>query len=337
MTNPYAPDETFSQIFSEKMWLQGAMVCSILYGAELLLFAICFKLLVSQIDRRNHRHRVGFLIFIIVLFILATLNQYDTMEFTQLAFIENRNIPGGPSEYEVEMYWIPINRMGVITLVMMNWLMDLLLVWRCFVIFSEFGDVVMRVVIILPCLLFLLSFSLGIVYLVESAQSSPFGPIGYTLAYFSATLSLNVIVTIFIVARLLTWRWTAGRLLGAENLSHYASVSTILVESASLFSAFLILLVVTIAVKSPLAALFISIVNYVQTVASLLIIFRIAVGRGWREGGSHQSVPHPQCDEIRLHGLSGTLFSASKNEPPAVTMTTMTQQIHNQSQRELYV
>lgn len=57
---------------------------------------------------------------------------------TQASFISNRDYPNGPSAYEVDMYWIPIDKIGVFTWMIGNWLMDVLLV--CFSISKvQFG------------------------------------------------------------------------------------------------------------------------------------------------------------------------------------------------------
>lgn len=49
-------------------------------------------------------------------------------EFTQLAFIDNRNFPGGPNAYENVMFAIPVDSMGNVSAALQNWLCDALLV-----------------------------------------------------------------------------------------------------------------------------------------------------------------------------------------------------------------
>ncbi|EED80166.1 predicted protein, partial [Postia placenta Mad-698-R] len=75
----------------------------------------------------------------------------------------------------------------------------------------------------------------------------------FTLAYFVMTLSLNIIVTLLIVGRLLFYRQRIMHALGAEDVSHYANVAGILIESASLYSAFAILFLVPFGLNYPLA------------------------------------------------------------------------------------
>jgi len=62
-------------------------------------------------------------------------------------------------------------------------------------------------------------------------------------------------------------------------------------------------------------------VGQVQSVSSLLIIFRMATGRGWTGDTSAQMRAYPGPDAIRLRMLSGARFdgpaSASQASKPA--------------------
>lgn len=131
MPNPYAPNESAAQIFSEKAWLQGDLLCNIIYGMEFTLFTITFYFLARQATREGYSQRILLLIFITLVFILSTIFMALTAEFTQLAFIEDRNIPGGPSTYEKVMFSIPVDQAATVSGVISNWLMDALLV-RCY-------------------------------------------------------------------------------------------------------------------------------------------------------------------------------------------------------------
>jgi len=127
MDNPFAQNETIAQIFVEETFLQGALLSNILYGVELTLFLICFTLLWRQINQSNKRRQLSLLAFVTVIFILGTLFMGSAAKFTQLAFIEDRNYPGGPGAYEPAIFSIPVGKTGNISLVIGNFLMDALL------------------------------------------------------------------------------------------------------------------------------------------------------------------------------------------------------------------
>jgi hypothetical protein len=68
------------------------------------------------------------LVFITVSFILGTLFIASLAEFTQLAFVQYRNYPGGPSAFEDEMFSIPIDNLGNVTGILIMLLTDALVV-----------------------------------------------------------------------------------------------------------------------------------------------------------------------------------------------------------------
>ena len=127
-TNPWAPAEDSATIVAERAWLQGAIISSVAYGAELILFLMCFYLLYQQTTRQNVRNQLSTLLFCCVIFILGTLFMGSLAKYTQLAFIDNRNFPGGPSAYENAMFSIPIDEIGNVSFVLANWLCDAVIV-----------------------------------------------------------------------------------------------------------------------------------------------------------------------------------------------------------------
>lgn len=126
----FTPDEPAAVIFAEKAWLQGALLAAVAYGAEITLFSMCLYLLIRRhLYGTNHkRTNMILLIYITIMFILSTLFYASNAQFTQLAFIDNRNFPGGPNTYEQIMFSIPIDELGNVCAIMTTWLADALLV-----------------------------------------------------------------------------------------------------------------------------------------------------------------------------------------------------------------
>ncbi|EED84843.1 predicted protein [Postia placenta Mad-698-R] len=275
MVNPYAPDESHHDLVAETEWLQGAMLSGILYGVEVTLFIICFKLLVQQMRRENYKRQCILLAFITTVFTLGTLLMYSIADMTQLSFINDRNFPGGPAAYEVQMYWIPVDEVGVVAMVVGNWFMDALL----------------------------------------TSRSSPFNSVDFTVPYFATTLALNIVVTILIVSRLLYHRWRLGRALGPAYVSHYTYLAAILAESAAFYSVFSILFLVPLVLNNPLSSVFLQALSQSQTVASLVIIYYVASGKTWTETISTQatSVTRQRSNTIQFRDLQ-TSSSRSEHE-----------------------
>lgn len=94
--NPYAPDLPLADILAEKGWLQGAIVGGVAYGADLVLFAISFYMLIRQATSSRGRSiaTVILLVYTTLIFILATLFMGSLAKFTEMSFVDNRNFPG---------------------------------------------------------------------------------------------------------------------------------------------------------------------------------------------------------------------------------------------------
>ena len=121
-------NETSVDIFTEKAFLQGALLGAVAYGAELPLFMMTFALLWQKRSGATLIRKYAFLAFLVVLFILGTLFNAANAQFTQLSFIDNRNIDGGPGFYEETMFSIPVDELGNVCAIMSTWLCDALLV-----------------------------------------------------------------------------------------------------------------------------------------------------------------------------------------------------------------
>lgn len=126
--NPWGPNEPSSVVLAEESWLQGALISCIAYGALFVLFIQCTSLLWKQTTRSNYRTKVPFLVIVFLIFFFGTLFNGAMMKYTQLAFVENRNYPGGPNSYENDMFYIPVNTMGDVAFSLSSWLCDGLLV-----------------------------------------------------------------------------------------------------------------------------------------------------------------------------------------------------------------
>ncbi|KAI0684496.1 hypothetical protein BC835DRAFT_1293101 [Cytidiella melzeri] len=286
----YSLNETSTEIFTEKAFLQGALLSGVAYGTELPLFMMTFWILLKK-RSESSRRKYAFLTFLASLFILGTLFYASNAQFTQLAFIDGRNIDGGPGAYEETMFSIPIDELGNVCGLMSTWLCDGMLVWRFSVIYSNLR-LPKFLVLFFPVLLWLGSFVTGLLFLLQISANSPWvdgGSINWTIPFFALSLSLNIILTIAIVLRLLAFRRHAVSALGISHGSQYTGIAAMVVESAAIFSVFSLLFLVPFALNHPLNEVFFQPLSGVQIVATLLIMFRVAQGKSWNENTMQQN------------------------------------------------
>lgn len=104
------------------------------------------------------------------------------------------------------------------------------------------------------------SLALGVLWILQSSQPSLSLYSAHSLAfgtsYYSISLSVNILLTILIIVRLLIYRKKVMQILPAEHTKQYLSIATIIVESASLYSVFALIFLVTYAVGHPVNGVF---------------------------------------------------------------------------------
>ena len=89
-------------------------------------------------------------------------------------------------------------------------------------------------------------------------------PLAYGIAYFSISLSVNIILTILIVARLLMFRRTLLAHLPRAHSGHYLSLATLVIESAALYSIFAVAFLVSYALNSPISQIWLAVAQAAQ-------------------------------------------------------------------------
>lgn len=88
------------------------------------------------------------------------------------------------------------------------------------------------------------------------------------------SLTLNILITVLIVLRLLVYRHRIVQALGKGQGSQYTSLAAMIVESAAIYSTFALLFIVPFALNSQIAQLFLQGLSLIQVCHSVLQSFR---------------------------------------------------------------
>ncbi|KAG1829615.1 hypothetical protein EV424DRAFT_1507199 [Suillus variegatus] len=313
LNSSWTPDESSETLLAEKGWLQGTVVSAVAYGIGVALFFMCFHLLFRKMNRTNYKKLLPFLIYITTTFILSTLFMAALADFTQLAFIQYRNYPGGPSAFE--NLSIPMDNItdvcGVLTMI----LSDALVVWRCMVIYR--GCMVpMWIIMLFPCLMYAASIAMAIMWLLQVTTSAPYfssTDIDYTIPYLTLSLALNIIITIVIVLRLLTYRRRISKVLGSSYGTQYTSIAAMIVESAALYSTFSVAFLTLFGLNNAISETFLVSLTQVQIIAMLLIVFRLAQGKAWSQDTMTEVMTsRPSAQTTRMGDFGYHLQDGSK-------------------------
>ena len=107
---------------------------------------------------------------------------------------------------------------------------------------------------------------MSICLLVQISQPSLslWSSLNFSLPYFTLSLSLNVIVSIFITLRLLSQRRKVVNILGRQHAQQYVSIAAMIVESAALYSVFSITFLVLYAINHPVQNIFLQILPQIE-------------------------------------------------------------------------
>ncbi|EIN05092.1 hypothetical protein PUNSTDRAFT_75263 [Punctularia strigosozonata HHB-11173 SS5] len=275
----WAPDEDGATLWLERAMMAGANISFAAYGVTATLYFICFSHLWSELKRRK-RSTIWHLVYITTIFSLSSIAAGTNMRFSELAFIDNRDFPGGPAAYSIAENSIFINLLGTGVVFAATWLQDGLLLYRYLVIWG-FN----LWMLIIPGLLFLVSVIMSCFLLAQlclpGATLWETSNVNFALVYWSTSVATNWLLTLLIVGKLAYMRHRVRKIMGADQRSPYLSVSTMLIESAALYSTFAIAFMVTYARNDTANFLFFTTLSQVQTIAPLLIVLRVAQGRAW--------------------------------------------------------
>lgn len=124
-------------------------------------------------------------------------------------------------------------------------------------------------------------------------------------AYYITSLSVNVVLTILIIVRLVHLRTVVLRILPADYTKHYTSMVTIVVESVLLYSIFALPFIITYVLNNPMNQVFMYMGSTCQVCISWLSCTEVNVAFAANCGLYHyiESCPRTGVD-IRYTGDS---------------------------------
>ncbi|KAJ4485577.1 hypothetical protein J3R30DRAFT_3281599 [Lentinula aciculospora] len=276
MSTPGSLDTPSELIFEQSLYI-GGQITAILYGIQLVLYLLSNHLLLKS--SRKGRDAYFYVVYSTVLLVLWTIALACNAIFEQRAWIDDRDTEGGPAAYIRENISSAYNTLGTTAGVIMNFMSDGMLIYRCYILWSTWK------IVVFPSLLYLGGLSMSILLIYESAQPGANFFVGHAvdfgIPYISLTISLNIIVTALICGRLLYLRTEVNKILGPSYAKMYTDIIAILVESAALFTVLGIVYVVVYARKSQTSIALVQVWGDFCAISPQLIILRIAMGHGW--------------------------------------------------------
>ncbi|KAF8528713.1 hypothetical protein JB92DRAFT_3093010 [Gautieria morchelliformis] len=259
--------------------------------------------------------------FLSVQQIAVLLGVAGNLNFVMLAFIDNRNIPGGPIAYQSQFSNRPFSFAALAGFTISTWLQDVLLLYRFLVIWNGY-----YLLFIFPFMIFLTSIAFSLILLVQTgltagsflskATASPM-PV---IIFFSLSVALNVILTSLIVGRLLAHRRHVNRSLGLQHTRPYVTITAIVIESAALYTCVGIAQVVSLRLDNLISTGITGTYGLMTALAPHLIAFRVSQGRAWTRDMSN--ITSPDMHFAQRSAASGTETTASSSHNDILLATT---------------
>ncbi|KAJ8090151.1 hypothetical protein PM082_018736 [Marasmius tenuissimus] len=297
-----APSEDPAALLFERCFYIGNILQSICYG---IILYVAFDSIALLRERRYSSNRFTgivrtqdniagnrvFLIpYVLVMLFCMTFALATNGLAGQRMWIEFRDVEGGPFQQFTDTASNWENVTGTAFDQFGNFLGDLLLLYRCYIIWDS-----NKLVLIFPTILFLGSTAMAIVSCVQSALpgSSFFEgkAVSFAIPWISLTCSLNVLLTILITYRLVHARRYVrlGSSLQASDLVRmYTGPVAIFIESALPFSVLGVIFAILLGKGIAVYAIFSAVWGSYVGIAPLLIIHRMASGKAWTRNTAYQ-------------------------------------------------
>jgi len=257
-----------------KSALIGAILETLAYGMYLSYFLQCLRIIIA---RKNVKGRVSLQLFAtsLVLFVLITMRMVLDNKAVVAAFTDDTITPNAADMYLESFGNGAMFRTG--TYIALTIVADIFIVYRVHAVWG--GSLLVTA---LPFLLAIADIVTGglLIQAIHklAVGSSPDGKNVSTHAviFYSFTLSLNVLCTLLISLRIyLTKRRVDGVLVSSLDLG---TTMTIVIESAALYSACLVAMIVPTVLGNNVQFCILSVLPGIVGIAFSLIIVRIGSG-----------------------------------------------------------
>ncbi|PPQ65550.1 hypothetical protein CVT26_000507 [Gymnopilus dilepis] len=285
--------------------LLGTAFEAIFYGAYAMVFIKHMHILYRRRSRAwSHLYLQA---TSITLFALMTTHMIIDIIRSMQAFTFNMDIPNAPILY-FEHFNSFLSRMRTSVYNGATLVSDLFLVYRCFVIWG--GN---YLVALIPFLLFLVDIAMA-VWATNSLNVAKSGdPFAATLVglrskyIFIVTLTLNLVCTALIAYRIWTIQKEVAPYMSSDNPRSLNRIIALMIESAAVYSALLIALIITDSVGSPVFFLILDFALVIPTCAPTNNPFEnLVTGHQFRSGTPRASYDKTLSVKFTPHTIGST-------------------------------
>ncbi|KAI4526420.1 hypothetical protein K525DRAFT_288063 [Schizophyllum commune Loenen D] len=300
--------------------LIGTVVETMLYGIYFVLFARCLEVI-----RQRHvegKLTVFLLTTSLLLFALITIHMCISTWRNLDAFTgpHSEVMPNAAEIFFAQHVFDHIDRLKNALYVVITWISDLFLLYRCYMVYERQWQWVS-----FPVAIFLGDFGFGIygIYLLCTQGDVPDlikSQIVDRIKYFYLiTMILNIVCTVMIASKIVFIQRRTTRAGIADAVRTLNTTVVIIIESAALYSVALVVLIIFAAEHSGGMYTLLQLMPSIIGIVFSLIIVRVG---GGRDQAARYTVSKPSSGTIGSSRLDR--FSARRGAPTVTTTTTTT-------------
>ncbi|KAL1707416.1 hypothetical protein EV121DRAFT_288661 [Schizophyllum commune] len=261
--------------------LIGVVVSGGAWGVLLSLSFLAARALVacrSSTSKATRAHALPLLVYVAVVFSCGTVNYAANIALNVHMFVENRLYHHGPTAYLLEHYDNEFNVLYNASYVAANILVEALLLYRCFVVWSD-----KKWIVAIPAAIYMASTVMSCLFLYQIIKTSlsQSTALRFAAAYFLVTFSVTPLLTLLIAGRLMAMSKRVKETLGPEHARTYTSIAALVVESAAPYALTYLAFIIAYCLRNAGANVILPILAQNMCTSSMLIILRVASGRAW--------------------------------------------------------
>ncbi|KAF7760975.1 hypothetical protein Agabi119p4_10384 [Agaricus bisporus var. burnettii] len=268
-----------------------------LYGIAFSLYCLYLHASIPRLRDHDRRRQTQFMITISTIIMLCGLYYLISDAWViQDAYIKHANFPGGPLAYENSTFLSqPAIAVGLVCVAVVDISTGAIQIWRLWVVWSGNRHASHSLAdesrVQTQCFA---SLALQINTIFLSLTLTKAGYISRNVKTETAELALQAIITILptilIAGYLIFESQRQRKLIGKSQLSTpYMTVVTILIESYAVESTWTIVLLILINLGQPMDIFFAETQTYIEIIAYLLVLYRVANGRAYESQRARQS------------------------------------------------
>ncbi|KAF8993858.1 hypothetical protein BDQ17DRAFT_1545847 [Cyathus striatus] len=261
-------------------WAYGNILSGIVYGTIIILYFAYIQLLRKQYPKLELLTRQAWMLlgYATLTFMLCTLimssflkKSVELLNYPLCSWDDTKSFMYVNVSLGVELF-------GNTCFVLISWTADALLIWRCLIMYHDFGRR-KWLVISFPLLVQVGSTVAGAYFCYSDF-------VGSIVIYEGITLGLNVTLTVLIISRLLFLRYRTKQALGSDYGYEYTNVAAMLTESQALSMIAQSIMVAFSYGSGRIwddgkSLVMYQILAQVQALAPMLVIYRVIQGKAW--------------------------------------------------------